>query len=75
MWLVFIFEIRVKLKTIKIIYIEFFFFFASYIYREFNWIYTLPFFFSPNNTLAIKIKKINRHVVENWTPLEIQFKI
>ena len=32
-------------------------------------------FFSPNNSLATKIKNLDGHVVENWTPIEIQFKI
>ena len=31
--------------------------------------------FAPNNSLTIKIKNLDRHMVENQTPIEIQFRI
>ena len=31
--------------------------------------------YSPNYSLTTKILKINGHVVKNWTPIEIQFRI
>ena len=30
--------------------------------------------FLPNNSLAIKFLKINKHMAENWIPIEIQIK-
>ena len=31
--------------------------------------------FTPNNSLATKIKNLDEHMEENWTPIEIQFRI
>ena len=31
--------------------------------------------FAPNNSFATKIKNLDIHVVKNWTPIEIQFRI
>ena len=30
---------------------------------------------TPNNSLATKIKNLDGHVTENWTPIEIQLDI
>ena len=31
--------------------------------------------FTPNNSFATKIKNLDKHVAENWTPIKIQFNI
>ena len=31
--------------------------------------------FCPNNSFATKIKNLDGHVTENWTSIEIQFRI
>ena len=31
--------------------------------------------FAPNNSLTTKIKNLDGHVVENWTLIEIKFRI
>ena len=31
--------------------------------------------FALNNSLATKIKNLNGHMTENWTPIKIQFRI
>ena len=31
--------------------------------------------FAPNNSLVTKIKNLDRHVVKNWTPIEIQLDL
>ena len=29
--------------------------------------------FPPNNSLAIKMKNLDKHIMKNWTPIEIQY--
>ena len=41
---------------------------------KFNWILD-SLAFTPNNSFATKIKKLIGHLVQNWTPNEIQFRI
>ena len=31
--------------------------------------------FAPNNSLVTKIKNLDRHMVKNWTPIEIQLDL
>ena len=33
------------------------------------------FLFTFNNSLATKIKKLDGHVAQTWTPIEIQFRV
>ena len=41
---------------------------------KFNWILD-SLAFTPNNSFATEIKKLIGHMVQNWTPNEIQFRI
>ena len=50
-------------------------FLIIYIYNlEFNWIQNFQFLY-PIIHLPQKLKKLDGHVMQNWIPIEIQFRI